>query len=67
MLQLVLPFGVRRFYSGHTGIAVAQLLVTLFTFGLGAIWAFIDGIVLHAGRPMDPYGRPLRDYIVEPS
>lgn len=60
VLQVVLPFGVGRFYTGHTGIAVAQLLVTLVTFGLGAIWSFIDGIVLLAGRPTDPHGRPLR-------
>ncbi|MGH3615665.1 MAG: DUF1707 domain-containing protein [Pseudonocardia sp.] len=60
VLQLVLPFGVGRFYSGHTGMAIAQLLITFFTFGLGAIWPFIDGIVLLAGRPMDPHGRPMR-------
>ncbi|WP_226363770.1 DUF1707 domain-containing protein [Pseudonocardia abyssalis] len=58
VLQLVLPFGVGRFYSGHHGIAVAQLLLSIFL--IGAIWAFIDGIVLLAGRPTDPYGRPLR-------
>ena len=59
VLQLLLPCGVGRLYSGHTGIGVAQLLLTLF-FGLGAIWAFIDGIVILAGRPTDRHGRPLR-------
>lgn len=58
MLQLVLPFGFGRFYSGHHGIAVAQLLRSLIV--IGAIWAFVDGIVILAGRPTDPYGRPLR-------
>jgi TM2 domain-containing membrane protein YozV len=61
VLQLFLPFGVGRFYTGHTGIAVAQLLVTFLTFGIGGIWGFIDGIVILAGQPDDPYGRPLRN------
>ncbi|OLL71634.1 hypothetical protein Ae168Ps1_0012c [Pseudonocardia sp. Ae168_Ps1] len=60
LLQLFLPFGIGRFYSGHTGLAIAQLLVMIFTFGLGAIWSFIDGIVILAGSPTDPDGRPLR-------
>lgn len=61
VLQIVLPFGVGRFYTGHTGMAIAQLLVTLFTFGAGAIWGIIDGIVLLANGGRDPYGRPFRD------
>lgn len=60
VLQLFLPFGVGRFYSGHVGLGVAQLLVTLFTFGIGALWPFIDGIVILAGNAVDPQGRPLR-------
>jgi hypothetical protein len=59
VLQILLPFGIGRFYSGHTGLAVAQLLLA-FPFGIGVIWAFIDGIVLLAGRPRDPSGRPMR-------
>lgn len=58
VLQLVLPIGIGRFYTGHTGLAVAQLLLSFV--GIGVLWAFIDGIVLLAGRPADPYGRPLR-------
>jgi Domain of unknown function (DUF1707)/TM2 domain len=58
VLQVLLPFGVGRFYSGHLGIGVAQLLLS-FVF-VGLVWSFIDGIVLLAGRPTDPYGRPLR-------
>lgn len=58
VLQLVLPFGVGRFYSGHIGVGVAQLLLS-FVF-IGVVWAFIDGIVILAGRPTDPYGRPMR-------
>ena len=60
LLQIFLPFGVGRFYTGHVGMGVAQLLVTLFTLGFGAIWPFIDGIVLLAGSPTDREGRPLR-------
>jgi len=59
LLQLFLPIGIGRMYAGHPGIGVAQLLLTLF-FGIGVIWAFIDGIVILAGRPTDGRGRPLR-------
>ena len=58
LLQLFLPIGIGRLYAGHTGIGVAQLVLTLF-FGIGVIWAFIDGIVILAGRPTDGNGRPL--------
>jgi hypothetical protein len=59
LLQLFLPFGTGRFYTGHTGIAIAQLLL-VFVLGIGVVWSFIDGIVLLAGDPADPDGRPLR-------
>jgi hypothetical protein len=61
VLQIVLPFGVGRFYTGHVGIAIAQLLVTLITFGLGALWPVIDGIMLLANGGTDRQGRRLRD------
>jgi hypothetical protein len=57
VLQIVLPFGIGRFYTGHYGIAVAQVLLSFVL--IGAIWSVIDGIVLLVGRPTDPYGRPL--------
>lgn len=60
VLQLVLPFGIGRFYIGDKGTGIAQLLVTLVTCGIGSIWPFIDGIVLLVGNPRDPQGRPLR-------
>lgn len=53
-------FGVGRFYTGHVGLGIAQLLVTVFTFGFGAWWGLIDGIVMLAGRPTDSDGLPLR-------
>lgn len=61
VLQIVLPFGVGRFYTGHVGMAIAQLLVTMFTFGIGAIWPVIDGILLLANGGPDSQGRTLRD------
>lgn len=56
VLQLVLgAFGAGRWYTGHYGIAVAQLLTCG---GLG-VWALIDGILMLVGNVTDPMGRPL--------
>ena len=60
LLQILLPLGIGRMYMGHTGIGVTQLLVTIFTCGIGGLWPFIDGIVLLAGNPRDANGRPMR-------
>ncbi|HEV7976024.1 DUF1707 domain-containing protein [Amycolatopsis sp.] len=60
VLQLVFPFGVGRFYTGDAGTGVAQLLVTIFTCGLGAIWSWIDGIILLANGGTDSTGRRLQ-------
>lgn len=49
-------FGAGRFYTGHTGIAIAQLLTCG---GLG-IWALIDAILMFSGSVDDVNGRPLR-------
>ncbi|WP_204343140.1 TM2 domain-containing protein [Micromonospora terminaliae] len=54
-------FGAGRFYTGHTKIAVAQLLVSLFTCFIGGIWGFIDGILILVNGGTDAQGRPLRD------
>ncbi|MEE4546696.1 TM2 domain-containing protein [Streptomyces sp. V4-01] len=58
VLQLLLGgFGVGRFYTGHTGIALGQL----FTCGGCGVWALIDGIMLLAGNNQtDAQGRVLR-------
>ena len=63
LLQIFLGgFGVGRFYLGYTGVGVAQLLVSIFTCGIGAIWALIDGILIITGTPnIDANGVPLRD------
>ncbi len=60
LLQVLIPIGIGRFYTGHTGLGVAQLLVTLFTCGVGAIWPFVDGIITLVSDPRDATGRPLR-------
>ncbi|HZE39997.1 MAG TPA: TM2 domain-containing protein [Stackebrandtia sp.] len=58
LLQLFLGhFGVGRFYTGHTGMALAQL----FTCGGCGIWALIDGImILTSNDVTDAEGRILR-------
>ncbi|PXY26464.1 DUF1707 domain-containing protein [Prauserella flavalba] len=61
VLQILIPVGTGRFYTGHTSMAVAQLLVTLFTLGAGALWPLIDGILLLVNGGCDGKGRPLRD------
>jgi TM2 domain-containing membrane protein YozV len=54
-------FGVGRFYTGHTGMAVGQLVVSVVTCGIGGLWGFVDGIVLLASNaPTDAQGRVLR-------
>ncbi|WP_433714819.1 TM2 domain-containing protein [Nocardia sp. CA-084685] len=62
LLQIFLGgFGVGRFYTGHTGIAIAQIAVTWLTCGFGGIWPLIDGIMMLTGKVPDSLGRPLRD------
>ncbi len=61
ILQLVLGgFGAGRFYTGHIGMAIAQIAVTWLTCGLGAIWPLIDGIILLVQGGTDAQGRVLR-------
>lgn len=54
-------FGAGRFYTGHTGIAIAQIAATWLTCGLGALWPLIDGIMLLVKGGTDAQGRVLRD------
>lgn len=62
LLQIFLgSFGAGRFYTGHTGIAIAQIAVTWLTCGAGALWPLIDGIMMFMGKVTDAQGRPLRD------
>ena len=53
--------GAGRFYTGHTKVAVLQLVVSLCTFGLGGLWGMIDGILILVNGGTDAQGRLLRD------
>ncbi|HEY3054618.1 MAG TPA: TM2 domain-containing protein [Thermoanaerobaculia bacterium] len=48
-------FGAHRFYTGHTGTAVVQLL----TAGGCLVWAIIDLINIITGKFVDANGQPL--------
>lgn len=56
--------GVHRFYLGYVGIGILQIVVTFVTFGFGAIWGLIEGILYLTSRTgtysVDSTGRPLR-------
>lgn len=60
LIQILLPLGIGRMYMGQNGLGIAQLLVTVLTCGIGAIWPFVDGFIILLGDQRDPYGRPLR-------
>jgi hypothetical protein len=49
-------FGVHRFYTGHVGIGIVQLL----TLGGCGIWALIDFIMIITGSFKDVNGLPLK-------
>ncbi|GAA5075536.1 TM2 domain-containing protein [Nocardia iowensis] len=63
LLQIFLgSFGVGRFYLGHNGLGIAQLVVSAVTcFTLGWIWGVVDGILMLTGKVTDSEGRPLRE------
>ncbi|MBQ7334960.1 MAG: NINE protein [Clostridia bacterium] len=53
--------GIHNFYLGFTGKAVAQLILTICSCGLGAIWGFIEGILILVGNiNKDARGIPLK-------
>ena len=57
-------FGVHRFYLGFTKIGIIQIVVTIFTCGIGSLWGFVEGILYlvgSSGYTTDAAGRPLRD------
>lgn len=57
--------GLHRFYLGYVGIGVLQIVVTFLTFGTGAIWGLVEGILYLTQRTgqfsVDATGRPLRE------
>ena len=55
-------WGIHNFYLGYTGKGIAQIFVTLFTCGIGAIWGVIEGILILTGSiNTDANGNPLVD------
>ncbi|MDD5319204.1 MAG: TM2 domain-containing protein [Methylococcales bacterium] len=62
VLALFLGFtGLHRFYLGFYGLALVQLAVTAATVGYGALWGFIEAVLLFAGHiNKDAKGRPLK-------
>ena len=61
-LALFLGFtGMHRFYLGYYKLGLAQLAFTAVTVGYGALWGFIEVILLLAGHiNKDAKGRPLK-------
>ena len=62
VLALFLGFTVmHRFYLGFYWTGIAQLAFTAATVGFGAVWGFIDAILLFSGNiNKDAKGRPLK-------
>ena len=62
LLGLIGILGIGRIYLGYTGLGIAQLLVGIFTCGLGAVvWGIVDALLILTDKVNDPSGRPLRD------
>ena len=56
--------GIHNFYLGYTNKAILQIVVTVFTCGIGSIWGLIEGILILTKNPnylTDANGVPLAD------
>ena len=55
-------WGIHNFYLGYNNKAVIQIVVTIVTCGFGALWGFIEGILILTGNiNCDANGVPLKD------
>ena len=53
-------FGVHNFYLGNTSRAILQIVVTVFTCGIGGLWGVFEGVLLLVGKTTtDAAGNPL--------
>lgn len=54
-------WGVHRFYLGYTKMGIIQIIVTLVTCGVGALWGEVEGILILCGTQIttDANGNPL--------
>ncbi len=54
--------GIHNFYLGNSGRAIAQIIVSVFTCGIGCFWGIIEGILILTGKiDTDADGNPLVD------
>ena len=54
-------WGIHNFYLGFTKKAILQIVLS-FCFGIGAIWGFVEGILILCGKiNTDANGMPLTD------
>jgi len=62
VLALLLGFtGLHRFYLGFYWLGIAQLALTAVTVGYGALWGFVEAVLLFSGHiNKDAKGRPLK-------
>ncbi len=54
--------GVHNFYLGKTNTAIAQIIVTVVTCGVGTIWGLVEGVLILMGKngyDTDANGNPL--------
>jgi hypothetical protein len=62
LLQILLPFGIGRYYIGDNKIGIWQTVATVLTCGLAHIWVLIDGILMLVHDD----AKDVRGYILRP-